>query len=108
MDAAGSHAVGFAGSIELFLKYLADEDSEVRNNAAFSVGVLAANAATALEVWVCWDHNLSCRNLEEHISPFNCSEILDMYVCCSGYYKVTGVGCLRPDHVSFKLLDQST
>ena len=50
VDAVGLHAVQFAGSVELFLKYLVDEDSEVRNNAAFSVGVLAANAATALEV----------------------------------------------------------
>ena len=50
VDAVGPHAVQFAGSVELFLKYLVDEDSEVRNNAAFSVGVLAANAATALAV----------------------------------------------------------
>ena len=50
MEAVGLHAVRFADSMELFLKYLADKDGEVRNNAAFSVGVLAANAATALEV----------------------------------------------------------
>ena len=50
VDAVGSHAVHFVGSMELFLKHLADKDSEVRNNAAFAVGVLAANAASALEV----------------------------------------------------------
>ena len=50
VEAVGLHAVRFADSMELFLKYLADKDGEVRNNAAFSVGVLAAKAATALEV----------------------------------------------------------
>jgi hypothetical protein len=48
LDAMGLEAVRFSRLMDVFLLYLTDQESEVRSNAAFGVGVLAANAHTAL------------------------------------------------------------
>ena len=50
MFALDGNALKFSSKIDIFLKCLQDKDADVRSNAAFGIGVLAANAVSVLAV----------------------------------------------------------